>query len=125
MLADVDELIDPMNCTMWESEKGTGGSLPYISDYSGSGSPVSYAFNKSAVVDEAFASSVVPFKTGKVGFGKVPTFRTGKVQIAFELAEDAPDLLAGTIALVEGLFAQRHALGLGSVAATNLLACRK
>jgi hypothetical protein len=47
--------------------------------------------------------------------------RTGKINIAFELAEGAADLFAGTIAIAERVFAQRHALGIGADAVANFL----
>ena len=71
-----------------------------------------YAFNKATVIDEAVQSTTVPFRVGKLGFGKVPTLRTGKIAVSMELSEDAPDLFAGTVGLVENLFAQRFALDL-------------
>jgi HK97 family phage major capsid protein len=119
MLAQYDELADAGQ--VWTSEKGSEGVVPVVKDYSIGGSPAVATFNKSTILDEAYQSNTVQFATDKLAFGKVKTFRSGRIAIALELSQDAPDLFAGTIALAEALFAQRFALGYGAYCVTNLL----
>jgi len=119
MLAQYDELADVGQ--IWTSEKGSEGVVPYVSDYVVSGSPATALFNKLTILNEAYQSSTTQFATNKLAFGKVPTFRSGKIAIALEVAQDAPDLFAGTVGLAEACFAQRFALGYGAYCVGYLL----
>lgn len=115
-LTDYDEILDADACTVWESDKGSAGPVPYINDVSGS--PVS--FNRASKVDESVQSTTVPTKAGALEFGKTPTWRTGKIQVALELEMDS-DLFAANVQMVEAIFAQRTALAVGADAAANIL----
>jgi HK97 family phage major capsid protein len=112
MLAQYDEVTDYGQ--VWTSDNGSAGVVPFVKDYTVTGSPAVAAFNKSVVADEAYQSSTTQFATDKLAFGKVPTFRSGRLAIALEIATDAPDLFAMTTALAEACFAQRFALGYGA-----------
>ena len=105
--------------TKFESANGAASATPIIDDTVGTGSPVAYAFRKSSKVDEAFISTAAPTKVASFQWGKVPTWRTGKLQFSLSLETDA---FEGAIDLLEGLVAQRHSIAVGEYAVAAIVA---
>jgi HK97 family phage major capsid protein len=115
-LGTYDEILNDGNCDIIYSERGSASTTPAVDDVSGS--PAS--LNQSTKVDESVQSVLAaPITAKKVAWAKVPTYRSGKVNWAFELEDD---MFEAAIDLLERVFAQRHALKFGADAVANVVA---
>jgi HK97 family phage major capsid protein len=117
-LGTFDEVVLDEFSNVWESDKLSAATTPTWDDVVGSGSPVSYAFNKSTNLGQAEQTSVVPTKSSRAAWGECPQWKTGRFQLAFELEQDT---FEPTVRLLEKVINQRHALAFGAYAVANIV----
>ena len=117
-LGTFDEVVLDEYSNVWESERLSAGTTPTWDDTVGSGSPVTYAFNKSSNSGEAVQTAVVPTKASRAAWGECPVWKTGRLQVALELEQDT---FEPTVRLLEKVINQRHALAFGAYAVGNIV----
>ena len=105
-LAQYDEILDDENCNAIQTLTGRPMTTPSVDDTSGS--PL--VMTQSTILTENTSGNEVAVKAGKVSWPEAPKFDSGIVRASLELFNDAFEPVA---AILERVFAQRHALAMG------------
>jgi HK97 family phage major capsid protein len=105
-LAQYDQILDSVNCNVIQTLTGRPMTTPSVDD--ATGSPA--AMQQSFIVNESTQVTEAGIVAGKLSWQATPKFSTGIVRVSRELFDDAFEPIA---AILERVFAQRHALAMG------------
>jgi HK97 family phage major capsid protein len=111
-LASIDGIADAENCNVVETIRGAAMTTPAVDDVSlNNSSPITGLPIASVRIDQSVSSNVQNVRTDSVQWGACPTYRSGIVYCAVELEQDSAFAM---MALLDAVFARRHALGYGA-----------
>lgn len=114
---NLDAIVMPPYCAEFDTGKGNPMTTPVVDDFALVGSPASV--NMSGSVPESTQGTEQDMVVGRVAWPEVPTWRTGRLAVSWELFQDAQYGIESVAGLIEAVFAKRHAIGLGRAMITG------